>query len=252
VKNKMLLLIIAVLIFGSCSRVEQEGYEPVIAEETEIFTAENVEEIEPEEADNPAEVFECELPVYEANDSSQGFHYKYHFEFWHYEFWNNLVGENETAVGGVDTMMWDCFEDEEDYLRPNIWGRNSDLGYFPITEEPDGRLVVRRGAVREITHDLWENWGLQAFEWGGDVTFIGREGALSQIPEHYGDALYFNLSIFGEFEMQYIMYHERENAALWQLLMLDNPYAPDTSMLFVPCWQEGAVGRCVCGVPRSQ
>jgi hypothetical protein len=192
------------------------------------------------------------IVVYDVTESPTIFHHKYIFNFWDFEFWNNLVDEDENAVGGVDTMMHPCFEDEEDYLRPNAWGRGSDLGYEPITEEPDGRLTMRRGTVREVTHDLWENRGLQAFEWGGDVTLIGREGALSQIPEYHSDAFYFNLSIFGEFEMQYIMYHEREGSALWHLLMHDNPYASDTSMPFVTCWKKAALGYCECGVPRSQ
>jgi hypothetical protein len=73
--------------------------------------------------------------------------------------------------------------------------------------------------VREITNNLWEMWGIQAFEYGGDVTLIGRLGALSQIPEFNEDEHYFSLETTGEFELLYIMYHEREGSGLWQLLM---------------------------------
>jgi len=72
--------------------------------------------------------------------------------------------------------------------------------------------------LTDATGDLWENWGIQAFVYGGDTTLISRRGILSQIPELHDDMLYFDLVTQGDFETQYIMFHEREESKLWQLL----------------------------------
>jgi len=73
--------------------------------------------------------------------------------------------------------------------------------------------------IREITNDLWDKTGIQAFLYGGDVTLISREGVLSQLMDVYEDALYFNLITDNGFELLYIMYHEQPESALWQFLV---------------------------------
>jgi len=82
--------------------------------------------------------------------------------------------------------------------------------------------IVEDVPMREITNGIWGRWGMQALELGGDVTLAGRHGAISQIPELHEDELYFDLETTDEFELQYIMYHEREDSRLWQLLMSDD------------------------------
>jgi hypothetical protein len=81
--------------------------------------------------------------------------------------------------------------------------------------------------VWEITNNLWELWGIQAFEYGGDVTFISRRGVLSQIPEFNEDEYYFNLETTDKFELLYIMHHEREDSSLWQLFMEEIGAVPE-------------------------
>ena len=71
--------------------------------------------------------------------------------------------------------------------------------------------------VREITNDIWEKWGIQAFEWGGDITLIGKHGTISQIPEFHEDEFHFELEVTYDFEVQYIVYHERADSMLLQL-----------------------------------
>jgi len=83
-----------------------------------------------------------------------------------------------------------------------------------VNPEPETISV----SVRETTGDLWSHWGIQAFEWGGDTTLVSRRGVLSQIPELHDDILYFQLVTQGDFEVQYIMFHEREGSKLWQIL----------------------------------
>jgi hypothetical protein len=121
------------------------------------------------------------------------------------EFFSEDYGEH--TIGRLETSMSRCFDNEEEYLSPNEYGRGSDSANFNITADPDGRLIVhpfsreRDVYVREITNDLWEKRRIQAFEWGGDVTL---------------------------------------------LLMPNNPYVLDTSIP-VPCHNELIMGFCACG-----
>jgi len=109
---------------------------------------------------------------------------------------------------------------------------------FPLQVLPNGRIYVKEhnfgaaGSVVELTTTQWEEWGVQIFIFGGDITVIGRYGTLTSIPEFHEDDLYFPF-IFGdsfspqgsarrlnyEFEIQYIMHHEIVDSALMQLLL---------------------------------
>ena len=73
--------------------------------------------------------------------------------------------------------------------------------------------------AQDVTNDLWERWGIQAFLYCGDVTFISRRGIISELPEFNENEHYFNLILSDDFELQYIMHHEREGSGLWQVLM---------------------------------
>ena len=80
-------------------------------------------------------------------------------------------------------------------------------------------MIVRESSVREEAYNLWDMLGIQIFVFGGDVTLLSKVGILSQMPELQEDNLYFDLTTSGDFELQYIMYHEQPDSRLWQLLV---------------------------------
>jgi hypothetical protein len=79
--------------------------------------------------------------------------------------------------------------------------------------------IILEVPAQDVTNDLWERWGIQAFLYCGDVTFISRRGIISELPEFNENEHYFNLVLSDDFELQYIMHHEREGSGLWQVLM---------------------------------
>ena len=81
----------------------------------------------------------------------------------------------------------------DESLQPIIIGNHALAPLYVVMEaigfEVELELAV---LVREITTDLlWDRCQIQAFEWGGDVIFVGRSGTISQIPEFRNDELYF-------------------------------------------------------------
>jgi len=118
---------------------------------------------------------------------------------------------------------------------PNIWGLGSEGHSYPITLTPENRIIIHtegsplhnRGAsayvMREITDDLWERHRIQAFVFGGDITLISQYGILSQFSELHEDNFYFELTddgANGDFEIQYILYHEIPYSSLLRLFGL--------------------------------
>ena len=103
------------------------------------------------------------------------------------------------------SMFWDWLINPDNAWRLNI-----------INPYPE---VVTNAIAREITNELWDEWGLQAFTYGGDVLFVGKINSISQIPEFKQDEFYFELEVLDDFEAQYIMYHERATSALWKLFI---------------------------------
>jgi len=101
------------------------------------------------------------------------------------------------------------------------WLMNSDNAHLLNVHNPHPEIITY-APIREITGDLRENRRIQAFVFGGDVTFISRRGSISQLPAFYKDEFYFALDTTDNFEVQYVMYHERESSHLWELLMQDN------------------------------
>jgi len=73
--------------------------------------------------------------------------------------------------------------------------------------------------IREETHGLWDLLRVQVFTFGGDVLLISRIEILSQLPELSEDNLNFDLEISGDFELQYILYHELPESTLWKMLI---------------------------------
>ncbi|MCL2358058.1 MAG: hypothetical protein FWC70_13050 [Defluviitaleaceae bacterium] len=103
-----------------------------------------------------------------------------------------------------DSVFWAWLMHPDNAWQLNVRNRDSE--------------IVADVTVAETTGDLWSEWSIQSFEWGGDTTLVSRRGILSQIPELHDDILYFQLVTQGDFEMQYIMFHEREGSKLWQIL----------------------------------
>lgn len=102
--------------------------------------------------------------------------------------------------------------------RSHTTSSDSLVGLFFIQND---RIVVDRG-IEELTTTQWDDWGIQIFQFGGDVTRIGMKNTLSQMPELQEDDFTYRV-FFCEVrpdgrEMLYIFYHELPNSSLWQLL----------------------------------
>ncbi|MCL2456595.1 MAG: hypothetical protein FWD19_03510, partial [Defluviitaleaceae bacterium] len=81
--------------------------------------------------------------------------------------------------------------------------------------------------VHELTTTQWADLGIQIFQYAGDVTFIGLQDTLSQMPELHEDG--FDIRLFkgeeqdtGGREVLYLYYHELPESRLWSRLM-NNP-----------------------------
>ena|GEM_PF-2450744 len=99
-----------------------------------------------------------------------------------------------------------------------------------ILEEDDGRICygyagipAPRMLAREVTTTHRDEWGIQIFQYAGDVAFISLCGVLSQMSELVDDNFRFPLYTLSspchELEIQYILYHELPDSSLWSLLM---------------------------------
>ncbi|MCL2578284.1 MAG: hypothetical protein FWE27_09625 [Defluviitaleaceae bacterium] len=70
----------------------------------------------------------------------------------------------------------------------------------------------------------WDDFGVQIFQYAGDVTLIGMPDTLSQMPELHEDTFDHRLRT-GEWqdaggrELLYIYHHELPKSKLWNLLM---------------------------------
>ena len=109
-------------------------------------------------------------------------------------------------------------------------GRGSEWYSYPITFSSTGRMIINTYGsllysigeqdhiIKEITGDLWDKFGIQAFVYGGDITLVSQRGILSQIVELYEDNFYFGLIEDSGFELQYILYQEIPESNLLRLL----------------------------------
>jgi hypothetical protein len=99
-----------------------------------------------------------------------------------------------------------------------------------IIEEDDGQMIYGaygipepRRFARELTTTQWDDWGVQIFQYAGDVTLIGMQGTLSQMPELHEDGFAHRIFICEEQtvgrEILYIFYHELPESQLWNFLM---------------------------------
>jgi hypothetical protein len=81
--------------------------------------------------------------------------------------------------------------------------------------------------VHELTTTQWDELGVQIFQYAGDVTIIGLQGTLSQMPELQEDDFDSRLCIgdgqdAGGRELLYIFYHELPESKLWNRLMYNS------------------------------
>ena len=97
-----------------------------------------------------------------------------------------------------------------------------------ILEEDDGQMDYGvygipepRRFARELTTKQWDDFGVQIFQFAGDVTLIGLQGTLSQMPELHEDNFtvgFCETQTAGR-EIVYIYHHELPESKLWKLLM---------------------------------
>ena len=76
-------------------------------------------------------------------------------------------------------------------------------------------------SIQEITGSLWDDFRIQAFVYGGDITLVSQRGILSQMSELYEDSFYFGFNLDNRnpgFEIQYILYHEIPYSSLLRAL----------------------------------
>jgi len=77
--------------------------------------------------------------------------------------------------------------------------------------------------IVELTTTQWDEWGVQIFQYAGDVTLISMQGVLSQFPELQEETFDYYLDFCEERtagrEILYIYYHELPESRLWNLLM---------------------------------
>jgi len=114
---------------------------------------------------------------------------------------------------------------------PRVWN-SSEWYSYPITLDHNGRMMVHTDGsqlysigeeahiIREITENLWEDFRIQAFVYGGDITLVSPRGILSQIPELHEDNFHFDISASPDFDIQYILYHEISYSSLLHMLGL--------------------------------
>jgi len=141
------------------------------------------------------------------------------------------------SVGGSLTTTWDDDNDTQP-LTPNTISSVSTRGVYQAIALPDGRMATERhdgepSPVADITTTQWDDFGIQVFRFGGDLTLIGEGGALTDIPEFHEDDFHFPLqtnarhvgaeriSSGRDFELQYIMRHEISDSALCRLLGIE-------------------------------
>jgi len=77
--------------------------------------------------------------------------------------------------------------------------------------------------IIELTTTQWDDFGVQIFQYAGDVTLIGMPDTLSQMPELQDDdfarrVFFCEEATIGR-EMLYIYHHELPESKLWNLLM---------------------------------
>ena len=130
-------------------------------------------------------------------------------EFLEDEFSSNLL------VGGGRSELQDILYIERE---------NSSLWQWLMNEENAWRITVQdprpfADIFQDVSGDLWHRHGIQIFLYAGNATIMTRRGILSQMPELHEDNLYFNLYGSGDFEMQYIMLHEKPESMLWQRMI---------------------------------
>ena len=234
--DKLLLLICIAFIFGSCSYARQQYNDSIASTYVEAIEVAEDELSQASQPDTEYVETEPESPVefesvekgsnteYDKVEPELEFLQKYRFSFDQ----NPYQDGNGVIIWWIDSM--------EPATRLNTGSERS----FPLQVLPDGRIYVEEhgfglaGSVVELTTTQWEEWGIQIFFFGGDITIIGKYGTLTSIPEFHEDDFYFPF-IFGdsftspgsswrlnyEFEMQYIMHHEIADSVLIQLLLPD-------------------------------
>jgi len=156
-------------------------------------------------------------------------------EKFHFHLWSRFC-EYGNPSGGVITQWYDTYDTIPfNTLIFGPLGMSEQLLAFLTFE--NGRLIMTnnpyrwgRGDLRELTTTQWEDFGIQIFEFGGDITLISKYGILSQMPELLEDSLIhtLNTSIHPRdsgivYETQYIQHCELPGSSLWQLLMRDAP-----------------------------
>jgi len=133
---------------------------------------------------------------------------------------------------------WDDDNDTRPVTSSTVYSISNTRRYR-IIELLDGRITAedrdgRPSPVTDITADQWDDWRIQVFRFGGDITLLGGRGTLTQIPEFHEDEFYFLLrtdealvledgtpTASREFELQYIMRHEISGSALCRLLGIE-------------------------------
>jgi hypothetical protein len=158
-------------------------------------------------------------------DLRQKYTFFFYLDFNRWNEWDGIIIDN-----------WWLPED----TRPATNQRSSSdwgLGMFVvqndriILEENDGSMGRDEHGmptpprfVRELTTTQWDEWGVQIFQYAGDVTLIGKEGTLSQMPELHEDDFRVDFceeQTIGR-EIVYIFYHELPESKLWNRLMYPN------------------------------
>jgi len=244
--NKILLLFAITLALGSCMRINQESgkiaptkvgaidvEEYIYNHETprfgeifaETYLSDDNEMDYHVDPGNSGDVFLEEAGItssvetiitIEASEFEKvvEFFEKYFFYFPNFR---------QDGVVGEFVVYYAFYRNEEEYLRPNTFGRGSERGSHHITRDSDGRLTIQPhghdgwpGFVVDNTID--DYYQIQVTVHAGNFVALESDvGVLSQVPEVQADG--FRLFMIGGRERVDIQYHERSTSELWQWLM---------------------------------
>jgi hypothetical protein len=244
-KIRFFTAIILICFLGACARTN--AYDEEGADISVVVTS-GINDTEQEDINNfdtnitneslpVSESIEIQVPHYVQNEEDingfyldgefvpfDGIGMKFTFNFGDFydeindKYWQGTVTSN---WGYLDYTTWE-WRILDDTL-PMTSGRGSSdigAGWFSIE---DNRIVMQSepGSLRELTTTQWDEWGIQIFELSGDMQLISMPGVLSEIPELQEDNFLFRLYVDMEVaqrEIQYILYHEREESELLHLL----------------------------------